>query len=101
MVHSENVKQIFISNREEVTLNMNKPVPEVQFYKNIGKGEFLVNEDYKAKSILGLNQNCITCGNTGYVAAKAEFTDEGLRLFADGLSVFEIAKPPFMEGVNS
>lgn len=102
IVHSEKIKHVFFSNREEKTINMSMPVTSADPYADIKKSEILLDADFKEKSIFTLNWNCITGGQTGYAAAKAMFEDGGLRLVSqDNITVLEIVKPPVMENIKS
>lgn len=103
LINSEKIKNVFFSNRQDTTINMSETVKYSDAYDKIKSLNVIYDSDFSKKSILALNWCCITGGNTGYSAAKAMFTGEGLRLKTqnDKMTVLEIVKPPMMESVNS
>ena len=94
---SQNIKHKLVCGQKEVTLDMTKPVEENKPYER--NGNVILKENFDGGSVYDLHISHITGGSTGYAAAKAEFSDNGLKLTSgNAKSVLELVQPGFVEG---
>ena len=94
---SQNIKHKLVCGQKEITLDMTKPVEENKPYEK--NGDTILSESFDGGSVYGLHMSHITGGSTGYASAKAEFSDNGLKLTSGGArSVLELVQPGFVEG---
>ena len=98
LTESPNVKALFLSGQQEITLNMEAELLPVDPYalQNAAKpGELLLSEDFSGGNIYSLGWTGVTGGKTGYRSAALSLEESGCRMTAwpEQYSVCELMQP--------
>lgn len=80
LLTSPKIKHTYLSGREQITIDLTKPLPEFEPYKEYNFGEKIYSLDLNSEKFIDLNLSCITGGATGYKPAKATFQNGTLTL---------------------
>lgn len=103
---SPNIKAMFMSGREETTIDLTKPVVPSDPYANYAApkpGDVLLDEDFSGGNLYDVAWTAVTGGRTNYKSADLALVEGGCRMTAseDRFSVCEVMQPGMLKDAPS
>ena len=101
LMSSKNIRRCFLSGREEVTLDLTKPLPPSPEVTDTASGTIVYEEDFTDTDLFRLGFCCITGGSVVFKAADLELKKGCCTLKTDeNYAVCEFLQPRFLYNAN-